>query len=161
MIVPFLVALGLGGVGGYAVARGRSAAREEDLRRQAARAALPPAASSGPVPTPMPQEQYRAPDPAAVINVPVDAEDFQQMAEAFCVCYRALEKEHGSAPGVGELRDCFLDAIYPDFQWPPVPGDPASAHLMWMIADHEARKIVADPSACMQAAISVQTKGGG
>ena len=98
------------------------------------------------------------PDPAAVINTPVDAEDFAQMHEAFCVCYRALMDDAGKAPTADELRDCFLKAIYPDFVWPPVPGDPSSAQLMWMIANHEAKKLLIDPSACAQ---TPETGGGG
>lgn len=147
MIIPTLLALGVGGAGGWAIAR---AQKERDRRSRARRRGLPPP-DDGPRPTPpspLPQETYRAPDPAAVINVPVDAEDFDQMAEAFCVCFAALEQDRGRMPTVAELRDCFLSAIYPDFSWPPVPGDPASAQLMWMIADHEARKLLADPSAC-------------
>ncbi len=144
MIVPFLVALGLGGAGGYAFGRARAALQKEAPTRPA----LPAARPNGPVPSPLPQEQYREPDAGAVINIPVDAEDFRQMVEAFCVCFHELRREHGAHPSVSQLRDCFLQAIYPDFQWPPVPGDPSSAQLMWMIADHEARKIIADPSKC-------------
>lgn len=154
MILTSLIAAALGGAGGWALARGRSAMREDELRRELQRRrSIPPTKPEpgpGGVPTPLPQDAYRQPDPASVINVPEDAEDFQQMAEAFCVCFRELQREHGAAPSVGDLRDCFLGAIYPDFKWPPVPGDPASAQLMWMIADHEARKINADPSACSE-----------
>lgn len=142
MILPIL-ALAFGSVGGFALGRGISILREDKREQQKA---LPPARSQ--VPTPMPQDAYRSPDPTAVINAPIDAEDFRQMAEAFCVCHRELSREHGRAPTVDELRDCFLGAIYPDFQWPPVPGDPASAQLMWLVADHEARKVIADPTAC-------------
>lgn len=147
MIIPLLFGLGLGGAGCYAITRRISTLREDELRRrlEEKQKALPPS-PSGPVPTPLPQDQYRPPDAQAVINVPVDAEDFAQLAEAFRVCHEELAAENGAAPTVNELRDCFLQALYPDFQWPPVPGDPASAHLMWMIADHEARKIVAEPS---------------
>lgn len=167
IVLPLIVGGVLGGAGVYAWARGRATLREDELRRRLAAKpkALPPAGGGGPVPTPLPQDQYRPPDPQAVINVPVDAEDFAQLAEAFCVCYAELKAESGAAPSVGELRDCFLQALYPDFQWPPVPGDPASAHLMWMIADHEARKIVADPSACgpptVDAAFQAAPEGGG
>lgn len=145
MIVPILVAIGLGGTTGYVVGRLKRGRTVKTTR------ALPPASqppAPGAVPSPLPQESYRRADPAAVINVPIDAEDFRQMAEAFCVCFHELRHEHGRDPAVSELRDCFLVAIYPDFQWPPVPGDPSTAQLMWMIADHEARKILADPSGC-------------
>jgi hypothetical protein len=150
MIIPLLIGLGVGGVGAYAVTKGRCAVRQIELERRlkaAATKALGPAAG-GTVPTPIPQDPYRPPDAGAVINVPVDTEDFAQLAEAFCVCFTELKAESGADPSLAELRECFLQALYPDFQWPPVPGDPATAHLMWMIADHEARKLLADPSVC-------------
>lgn len=95
-----------------------------------------------PGPSPLPTEEYREPDRTAVIKLPVDAEDFDQLGDAICACYAALKGEAG--PGVdvdaAALRDCLLEAVYPDFVWPPVPGDPVNAQLMWMIADHESRK---------------------
>ena len=157
MIAPWLLLLGTAGaagVGGWALARMRGSMKEEQLRRQVEeghRKALAAGGSTGQgVPTPLPQQRYREPDPAAVINVPVDAEDFRQMADAFCVCYGALHDDLKKPPDVEQLRDCFLSAIYPDFQWPPVPGDPETAQLMWMIADHEARKLLTDPSGCAE-----------
>lgn len=154
MIIPWLVALGIAGAGGYIIARRRSATREAGVRRrleEEKRKELAAAGVNGPVPTPLPQEGYREPDPAAMINTPIDAEDFRQMQEAFCICYRALLKDGGKPPSMERLRDCFLTAIYPDFTWPPVPGDPATAQLMWMIANHEARKLLTDPSSCASA----------
>jgi hypothetical protein len=167
LVTPWLILLGtagLAGAGGWAYARARGSVKEEQLRRQieeGKRKALAAGGSSGQgVPTPLPQQQYREPDPGAVINVPVDAEDFRQMQDAFCVCYRALREDLGKLPTVEQLRDCFLGAIYPDFHWPPVPGDPETAQLMWMIADHEARKLLADPSPCLPTG-TLDTAGGG
>lgn len=81
-----------------------------------------PAGSTGVVPTPLPQDAYRPPDASAVINVPVDAEDFAQLAEAFCVCFTELEAEHGAAPSLDQLRECFLHALYPIFSGPRSPA---------------------------------------
>jgi hypothetical protein len=155
MIIPIIVAVGLAGAGGYFLAR-RGALSEKEVRRRIEESKQKAIAAAR-TPSPLPQEAYRPPDPAAVINTPVDAEDFAQMQEAFCVCYRALLEDAGNAPSAEQLRDCFLKAIYPDFVWPPVPGDPSSAQLMWMIASHEAKKLLIDPSACTQA----PTPGGG
>jgi hypothetical protein len=152
MIIPWLVVVGLAGASGYIVARSRQAVREAAVRKQlregTMKALMGGAGSNGLVPTPLPQEAYRAPDPAAVINTPTDAEDFGQMKEAFCVCYQALVEDEGKPPSQERLCDCFLGAIYPDFAWPPVPGDPAAAQLMWLIANHEARKLLTEPTPC-------------
>lgn len=152
-MITALVSLLLGSVGGYAVGRGQKIAGEADRKRELAelrekleRLALP----SGQVPSPLPLEPYREPDTSAVINIPVDADDFAQLSEAMCACLAALHEEAAEDAPVGPeaLRDCLLDAVYPDFQWPPVPGDPSGAHLMWLVADYEARKTLADPEAC-------------
>lgn len=166
MIVTLLVGMGLGGAGGYALSRVHAYQREQQMQRELAAARemkalpCPPIPKPAMVPSPLPQEKYRAPDPKAVINVPIDKDDFAQMAEAFCTCWNALREEHGRPPTVDELRDCFLAALYPDFAWPPVPGDPASAQLLWMVADHEARKLHADPRRCARPQ-DLQIGGGG
>lgn len=161
MIIP-VITLVLGGVGGFAFGRGRGIQREKQLRsdleesqkrlaqshQEAAVMALPPASADAP--SPLPQDQYREPDPNALVNLPVDREDFVMLRQAICQCLDALgeEKDEGELVTAGELRDCLLEAIYPEFQWPPVPGDPASSQLMWLIADHEARKAIAEEVVC-------------
>ncbi len=161
MMVPILTFL-FGGTAGFALGRGFSLKKEremqeeqERLRRQGAQrpAPLPPSdaddAGAHPLatggPSPLPQDPYRAPLPDAIIHLPVDEEDFEQLKAAICTCYLAVKEEKGPDHLVtaAELRDCLLEAIYPDFAWPPVPGDAVQAQLMWMIADHEARKALA------------------
>jgi hypothetical protein len=149
MIIPFLTFLVGGGIGfaaGHATSNKEAKAELEELRRR-----LQIAQGNGtPIPALLPGDEYREPDRTAVINLPIDAEDFKQLHEAMCECLRALksDKAEGEKVTDAELRDCLLEAIYPDFTWPPVPGDPSAAHLMWLVADHEARKTLADPSAC-------------
>lgn len=150
MIVPFItfvVGGGLGFVVGRSVENKEVKAELVELRR---RLEIAQGRSSTPVPALIPSNEYRDPDREAVINLPVDKEDFTQLHEAMCSCVAALraEKDEGQTISADELRDCLLEAIYPDFTWPPVPGDPSSAHLMWLVADHEARKTLANPSAC-------------
>lgn len=156
IVVPWLIALGVAGAGGYMLAR-RGSLSEKEVKRRIAESKQR-ALAAATVPSPLPQDPYREPDPAAVINTPVDAEDFSQMQEAFCVCYRALLEQEGRPPTADRLRDCFLQAIYPDFVWPPVPGDPASAQLMWMIAGHEAKKLLLAPGSCAKTPVP---EGGG
>jgi len=170
MIIPLLSLL-MGSVGGFLFGRGRSLdkeqqAEEERKRLEAELAALQSGGGPRPLPPmprpqqgdiiwpinqgdglgagqgPLPTDQYRPPDRTAVIKLPVDDEDFEQLGDAICTCYRALEKEHGGKVTHAQLRDCMLQAIYPDFEWPPVPGDPTEAALMWAIADFEARRLL-------------------
>jgi len=150
MIVPLLVAIGVAGAGGYILARRGMFSEKEVKRRidESKQEALMAAAKRSVEGTPLPQDAYRPPDPAAVINTPVDAEDFAQMKQAFCVCYQSLLEDEGTPPTAEKLRDTFLGVIYPDFTWPPVPGDPSGAQLMWLIAGHEANKLLLDPSVC-------------
>jgi len=157
MIVPFITFLVGGGIGfaaGHAT-KGNSVKAELDELRQ--RLALAQGRGT-PVPALLPTEEYREPDTAAVINLPVDKEDFLQLHQAMCECFAALKEEVGVEGVVtaDSLRDCLLEAVYPDFTWPPVPTDPSAAHLMWLVADHEARKTLADPAACAAPGLTIQ-----
>jgi len=158
-MIGSIIAITLGSAGGFALGRGWSMERErqEAEARKRAEDALAAAraqaesAARRPPPSPMPSVQYRAPDQTAVIPLPQDAEDFAVLTDAVCACLHALQEDaaQGGEPvGHESLRDCVLEAIYPDFVWPPVPGDPPEATMMYLIADHEARKAIADPSRC-------------
>jgi len=81
--------------------------------------------------------------PNAVIPIPQDEEDFEVLQAAVEDCHRVLAKRPTPTTQAA-LRDCILGAIYPDFPWPPVPGDAPSAGIMWMIANHEAGKALAE-----------------
>lgn len=140
MIVPLLT-LVLGGGVGYLV--GRKGATTDSRASKA----LAPAQDTIPAPVSAPREAYRPPDRAAVINLPYDAEDFEQLRAAVCEGFKDLAAS-GHQVTSDALRDWVLIAIYPDFQWPPVPGDPSEALMMWMIADHEARRALAAPLQC-------------
>lgn len=143
MIVPFLTFVLGGGLGLWA---GRKAATQAQAQQQQA---LPPGAEAAAAgPAALPSAPYRAPDVTAVINLPVDAEDFAQLRAAVCACLDDLRARHMGHVTSDDLRDCLLEAIYGDFQWPPVPGDPPGASMMWMIADHEARRALAGADAC-------------
>jgi hypothetical protein len=149
MIVPFITFVIGGGIGFAAGQATKSKAAQAELAELRRRLEL--AQSRGtPVPALLPDEEYREPDTSAVINLPIDKEDFRQLHQAMCECAAALREEQGPEGVVTSdaLRDCLLEAVYPDFTWPPVPGDPSTAQLMWLVADHEARKTLADPSAC-------------
>lgn len=152
MIVSFVTFV-LGSSLGYAVSQGLAAKEREkldtELRELRRRVELAQARGVS-APAILPSAEYREPDLAAIINLPVDQEDFDQLHEAMCACVTALrhDKAEGEMITREELRNCLLEAIYPDFTWPPVPGDKPEAQLMWLIADHEARKTLADPSVC-------------
>lgn len=139
MILQLLSLVVTGGIG-YVF--GRKTAAKEGTSSQAQ-----PTPDATPVPVPPPREAYRAPDRTAVINLPYDAEDFEQLRSAVCEGFKDLAS-NGSEVTSDALRDWLLIAIYPDFQWPPVPGDPREALILWMIADHEARKALAAPLQC-------------
>ncbi len=75
------------------------------------------------------------------VTLPEDREDFERLNEAVCVCLGALVDRGDLAPVPPEvLRDCVLEAIFPDFPWPPVAGDVPQAEVLWRIVDHEARR---------------------
>lgn len=149
-MIPVIVSLVLGAAGGAAFARARSIQREEQLRDErdelALRVAklerapaLPPAAGALTIPA---QVSYREPDRSAVLTLPEDAEDFAMLEEAVSACLEEAVAM-GEEPSEESLRDCVLTALFPDFQWPPVPGDPESARVLWLIVAHEARKELA------------------
>lgn len=135
-------------VGGYAVGRTRSLQREEELRAQVMQArhrSLPKILPAGRAPVATFLEAHRNPAPTSIVALPVDREDFELLTEAVCECLAALvaNRTEGKTVAAGELRDALLHAIYPDFAWPPVPGDHSSALLMWTVADYESRRVLA------------------
>jgi len=117
-----------GAVGGYATGRVRKGRKDKAAERLAleSRAAILPPAN-------------RPPQPNAVIPLPQDTEDFEVLTDAVIDCLAVL-MQRGVPVTKAALRDCILDSIYPDFPWPPVPGDAPSAGLMFLIADHESGK---------------------
>jgi hypothetical protein len=131
-MIAALVGLALTGLGGYAFGRGRAIGREQELQGQLANS----------VPLALPASSHREPLPDAVLLLPQDAEDFTLLRQAVCDCYAEIANLSGGSVDVSELRDCLLAALYPEFAWPPVPGDAPEARLMWLIADHEARTAV-------------------
>lgn len=152
MIGSFLTFV-LGGGLGFAVGKGLAAKKNEEQEaevKELKRLVAAANARSGPMPAILPASSYREPDRSAIINLPVDREDFDQLHEAVCACALALRAElaAGNVITSEDLSACVLEAIYPDFVWPPVPGDPSEAHLLKLIVDHESRKTLADPSIC-------------
>lgn len=164
-MIPAVVSLVLGAVGGAAFAKARSIKREaelkeerDDLQRRLAKVerapALPPSAGALTIPA---QVGYRDPDRAANITLPEDAEDFAMLEEAVTQCLESL-LQAGEEPSEESLRDCVLQSIYPDFQWPPVPGDPDAARVLWLIVAHEARKELAARTAVLDGAVQGDTE---
>lgn len=155
-----LIALGAAtvtGVVGFVIGRQRAAARERELQSkldaetQSQTRALspgrPPSIPSIIEPGTEPLEAlapYREPVQTAVL-LPSDADDYAQLHEALCVCLAQLRQATaaGTDPTTQELRKCLLDTVYPDFPWPPVPRDDSSARYLWLIAGHEAAKVLA------------------
>ena len=159
-MIPAVVSLVLGVAGGAAFVKARSIRREEELKeerdelaRRVAQAELAPAlpASAGALSIPA-QASYRKPDRSANITLPEDAEDFAMLEEAVSKCLGALV-EGGEDVSEETLRDCVLQSIYPDFVWPPVPGDPDAARVLWLIVAHESRKELAARSAVVDATL--------
>ena len=159
-MIPAVVSLVLGAVGGAAFAKARAIKREaelkderDELQRRLATVerapALPPGSGALSIPA---QTAYRQPDRAANITLPEDAEDFAMLEEAVTQCLESLV-EAGENPSEESLRDCVLQSIYPDFQWPPVPGDPDAARVLWLIVAHEARKELAARTAILDATL--------
>ena len=87
----------LGGVAGFAFGRGRSIVREREIEEELARRSLPPATDQS---SALPQDAYRPPDTTAIINLPVDAEDFDQLSEAICTCFAAVKEDKAAGEAV-------------------------------------------------------------
>jgi hypothetical protein len=140
-MIGTLIAMALAAAGGFAAGRGRGIMRE--LERRAAAESTPRIVPIEGVPV-VHLDAYRDPAPSVALPLPSDREDFEQLNAAMCASLVTLAgQKQGQAIIASELRDEFLSAIYPDFQWPPVPNDHSSARLMWIFADYEAHRVLA------------------
>lgn len=94
----------------------------------------------------------RLPKPDFAMQLPLTVEHFGTLDETICGCAEFIQQNQ---PGlelndfVEAVRDCVAKAIYPDFPWPPIPGDHPSVSYLWTILTYEVGRGAVEGTLCL------------
>jgi len=93
----------------------------------------------------------RLPDPSYAVELPSTAEQFATLDELVCECGSLATPQTVAADEefvVTSVRDCVLAKLYPDFVWPPIPGDHPTVARLFAEVEVIARRAVAEDRVC-------------
>lgn len=93
----------------------------------------------------------RLPDPSYAVELPGTADQFQTLDEIVCECGQTVTAQQVVADEeavVTSIRDCVLAKLYPDFDWPPIPGDHPSVSRLFAEVEVISRRAVAEDAIC-------------
>lgn len=100
----------------------------------------------------------RLPKPDFAVTLPVTVEHFGLLDEAVCQCAQSVQQ---TSPGlelnefIHAVRDCVAQMLYPDFPWPPVPGDHPSVAQLWTILTYEVGRNVVEETICQNQDLAI------
>lgn len=97
-------------------------------------------------------EHFRLPKPGFRMHLPTTPEDYDIIDEKICECASQVAIEQPGLEGEAQLvaiRDCVVAQLYPDFEWPPVPGDHPSVEQLWTIISYEVGRSAAEGTLCV------------
>ncbi len=93
----------------------------------------------------------RLPDPSYAVELPSTAEQFATLDELVCECGHLATPQAVATDEelvVTGVRDCVLAKLYPDFPWPPIPGDHPTVARLFSEVEVIARRAVAEDRVC-------------
>ncbi|MCH9637719.1 MAG: hypothetical protein K0U16_07230 [Gammaproteobacteria bacterium] len=94
----------------------------------------------------------RFPQPSFAVEVAYDPEQFQILDELVCECAAPIVEQ--AAPNdtlddvVPKIQECMAKELYPDFPWPPVPGDHPTVSMLWSELALLARRAIVTQTIC-------------
>jgi hypothetical protein len=97
------------------------------------------------------ESPMRLPDPSYAVELAGTAEQFAVLDDLVCECghiatAEAVSRDEESV--VADVRDCVLAKLYPDFPWPPIPGDHPSVSRLFTEVEVIARRAIAEDAVC-------------
>lgn len=150
-----LVILALGAVAGYVIYdKTREAKRLEAAKKAIGEAASRAEKAVGEAASKVEEatEDLRVPRPDFRVHLPDSESDFAALAELICDCAKEADAQ-GELPFdefVRTTRDCVMQALYPGFEWPPVPGDHPTVQHLWLIVTYEVQKGAINGTICTE-----------
>lgn len=90
-------------------------------------------------------ETWRLPHPEHAVHLPSDPDEIADLEQLLAECASTAQIDAGTedpGPAILLVRDCALEQLYPDFQWPTVTGDHPSVEKLVTIVEYEAAKAV-------------------
>lgn len=96
-------------------------------------------------------EGVRLPMPDFAMKLPSSVEDFDLLDQVICDCanqIQAAQPDMEFNAMIVAVRDCVAEAIYPDFPWPPIPGDHTTVSQFWTVLGYEVGRSAVEGSLC-------------
>lgn len=96
-------------------------------------------------------EGARLPRPDFRVHLPNSPDDYDTLDEVICECattVKADEPDIELGALMNAVRDCTLGVLYPDFQWPPIPGDHPTVEQLWIIVSYEVSRSANEGTLC-------------
>ena len=94
----------------------------------------------------------RLPDPSYAVEVAADENQFAILEDLVCECGAPIIQAADEAATIEELttkiQSCMAAQLYPDFPWPPIPGDHPSAAQLYAELGFLARRALITTEIC-------------
>ena len=94
----------------------------------------------------------RLPDPSYAVEVASNSEKFGVLEELVCECGAPIVQAATETVTIDELttkiQDCIAAQLYPDFPWPPIPGDHPSVSQLYVELGYIARRALITTEIC-------------
>jgi hypothetical protein len=95
---------------------------------------------------------WRIPQPDFRVHVPEEPNDFQRLDDEICDCAEPILAEVAEDADfsvvIDEIRLCVARRLYPDLEWPPVPGDHPSVAQLWSEVGFMVRRAIITDMVC-------------
>lgn len=98
-------------------------------------------------------EGARLPRPDFRVHLPATPEDYDILDAVICECASQVQAEFPQMQGEQFLitvRNCVLTELYPNFEWPPVPGDHPTVPQLWTIVSYEIGRSATEGTLCVE-----------
>lgn len=94
----------------------------------------------------------RRPEPGYAMEIPETEEQFNLLDELVCECgapvVDAAKDEDTVFSVVSKIQSCMARELYPDFPWPPIPGDHPTVSQLYAELSVIARRSLAIAEIC-------------
>jgi hypothetical protein len=84
----------------------------------------------------------RVPKPYYVMTIPRTKEELDTVDKFLCECVNNVDLDAPSLTLIEDMQLCLASKLYPDFPWPPAPGDHESAMQLWLVLEYRIRSLV-------------------
>jgi hypothetical protein len=130
-----IVGLMIGGIAAYAYTESRSLQKYASKAKKTIKKAT---------------EGMRLPQPDFMVHLPNSAHDYATLDTVICECSTMVTPGLEGDELVVAVRDCVLSELYPDFGWPPIPGDHPTVEQLRTIIHYQVERSAAEGALCPQ-----------